>query len=252
MARPQSKGISYFPMNVDFLGDIKIRKIIRACGAGSIAVLLCLLGNIYRDEGYYMWWDEDVAFLIADSLGVSEGLVSETVKKAIQVDFFNQKMLQKYSILTSKGIQSRFFEATKKRSNSQLMSDYIIVSAPETPVSAPETPVSAPESTQSKVKKSKDDDLDILPKLVIGELNDLLKIKVKESSSIVNLINLYPEELWLRCLEEIKLSDYLKGNLKIFWLEKVDNFNKVLSGFYRNHQPEAIKKQWLPFVQEVE
>lgn len=245
MGRPPSKGMPYFPMDVDFLSDIKIRKIMRACGASSIAILLYLLGNIYRDEGYYMIWDEDVAFLIADNLGVSEALVSETIKKALQVNFFNDQMLQKYSILTSKGIQSRFFEATKKRSNPQVISEYIIVSDTKTRVTGAETLVKVAESTQSKVKESKvkDDDIDKLSKIVIAELNKLLKTKTEKSSSIKKIIKSYPADEWQVCLDEIKKSKYLQDNLEIAWLADADNFAKVISGYYRDRPKESA---WEP------
>ena len=45
------------------------------------------LGNIYRETGYYIGWDEDTMFLVADEVGAKEGLVEETVNKAVQVGF---------------------------------------------------------------------------------------------------------------------------------------------------------------------
>lgn len=115
MARPISQGIDYFPLDVGFLRDIKVRKIIRACGISATPILIDLLCNIFRDEGYYMRWGEDESFLIADEVGVSEGAVIETVQKAVQVDFFNANMFETYGILTSRGIQKRFFKAVARR-----------------------------------------------------------------------------------------------------------------------------------------
>ncbi len=116
MPRPIKQGLEYYPLNVDFLKDIKIRKIVRACGISAIPILLSLLGNIYSDDGYYLRWDqEEMPFLIADEIGVTEGQVIETVKKAVQVDFFNANMFRDYNILTSNGIQKRYFEAVKRR-----------------------------------------------------------------------------------------------------------------------------------------
>ena len=79
MARPISKGISYFPLDVDFMQNLKIRKVIQACGPNSIAIIMLLLGNIYGDEGYFMRWDEDVCFLITEALGVKDVYTLETV-----------------------------------------------------------------------------------------------------------------------------------------------------------------------------
>ena len=109
MARPLKQGIDYFPLSVDFLRDIKVRKIKRACGPYTVEILLCLLGNIYRETGYYIGWDEDTMFLVADEVGAKEGLVEETVNKAVQVGFFNQEKFNEDRILTSNGIQNSYF-----------------------------------------------------------------------------------------------------------------------------------------------
>ena len=77
MARPTKKGLDYFPLDVDFLSDLKVRRIIKACGKEAVHILVALLANIYRDEGYYVLWDDDLAFLVADEVGTKEGTVEE-------------------------------------------------------------------------------------------------------------------------------------------------------------------------------
>lgn len=127
MARPIKRGIDYFPLDVTFLRNIKVRKILRAHSEKSIAVLISLLGLIYEDKGYYSGWDNDISFLIADEIGVSEGLVTEVVNKAVQVDFFDEDKFKKYEILTSKGIQNRYLEAIKKRKKIELIEEYLVI-----------------------------------------------------------------------------------------------------------------------------
>lgn len=156
------QGIDYYSLDVDFLRDIKIRKIRRACGPQSIEILLCLLGNIYRDNGYYIGWDEDSVFLVADEVGAKEGLVNEVVDKAVQVGFFNQEKFDQFKILTSNGIQQRFKEATSKRKGVKLINQFL-VNDDNNPSSSVVNDVNNPTSTrvnavnneQSKVKESK-------------------------------------------------------------------------------------------------
>lgn len=93
MARPMRKGIDYYPLDVNFLSDLKVRKIIQACGPNSIAIIMLLLGTIYGDEGYFMRWDEDVCFLITEAFGVKQMYVEETLKKCLQVGFFEKNYL---------------------------------------------------------------------------------------------------------------------------------------------------------------
>lgn len=126
MARPTKQGIDYYSLDVNFLKDIKVRKIRRACGPQSIEILLCLLGNIYRENGYYIGWDEDTVFLVADEVGAKEGLVEEVVAKAIQSKFFDHQKFENYNILTSNGIQKRYFEATAKRKGVEVKKEFLV------------------------------------------------------------------------------------------------------------------------------
>ena len=124
--RPTKQGIDYFPLDVGFFSDVKVRKIARACGPQSTSILICLLCNIYKDEGYYILWDEDLPFVIADTVGVSEGAVKEVLIKSLQVGFFDQELYEKYKILTSSGIQKRFLLATYQRKETTIIPEYLI------------------------------------------------------------------------------------------------------------------------------
>lgn len=112
MGRPTKQGIDYFPLDVGFFTDLKIRKISRACGSQSTSILICLLCNIYRNNGYYIVWDKDMPFVIADEIGVTEDAVSQVVIKAVQVGFFNEELYEKFGILTSETIQRRWLKIT--------------------------------------------------------------------------------------------------------------------------------------------
>ncbi len=124
MARPIKKGIDYFNLDVDFLRDIKVRKIMRACGNQSIAVLICLLCNIYQDEGYYMTWDADMRFLVADDIGAKESAVQDVVLKASEVGFFDAEMFKQEKILTSKRIQENYKLASRQKKDSSILEKY--------------------------------------------------------------------------------------------------------------------------------
>lgn len=154
MARPNKQGIDYFPFDVDFFSDIKIRKIARACGSQATSILICLLCNIYKDKGYYILWDEDLPFVIADTVGVSEGAVKEVILKALQVDFFDQDIYNKHNVLTSLGIQKRFKSAVYKREKIEYIEEYMVSDVRKI-VSDIKNQVSDVRSTQSKVKKSR-------------------------------------------------------------------------------------------------
>ena len=201
MARPKKQGIDYFPLDVNFFSDVKIRKITRACGSQSTSILICLLCNIYKDNGYYILWDEDLPFVIADSVGVSEGAVKEVILKAIQVDFFNKDIYEKYKVLTSHGIQSRFKSAVYKREEIEYVVEYL-VSDIQNSISDGKNCVSDTESTQSKVKvnrkKNKENSTKVekkKPKDKDAAKAATLSRKDSFYQSLVPFVGQYPKEM---------------------------------------------------------
>lgn len=164
MARPIKKGLDYYSLDSDFLRDMKVRKVMRAQGAAAIAVLIDLLGNIYGDEGYYMLWDEDARFLVADDVGIKESLVQAIVDKAVKVGLFDSALYAGQQILTSHGIQKRYKQAAVQKKDSTIRPDLDLLqdelrddNGVSKPVNLMETLVSKPDGTQSKVKESKED-----------------------------------------------------------------------------------------------
>lgn len=138
-----------------FFSDRKVRKIIKGCGPGSPTILICLLCTIYEDQGYYILWDEELPFDIADRIGVSEGTVKELIIKAIDVDFFDKEMYEKEHILTSRGIQKRFFECTRKRKDVDIKKEYWII-GDNNGVNDVNNPVNEVYNEQRKRKESKE------------------------------------------------------------------------------------------------
>ncbi|WP_338230827.1 DUF4373 domain-containing protein [Lactiplantibacillus paraxiangfangensis] len=166
MARPIKKGIDYFNLDVTFFHDIKIRKIRNACGNQSIAILVYLLCNIYEDKGYYMRWDEDIRFLVADDLGAKESAVQDVVDKACAVEFFGSEIFKQYHVLTSKRIQENYKLAAKQKKDHSIEPKFQLprvsshdneVSNDGNFVSSHDNPVSKHESTHSISEQSKSD-----------------------------------------------------------------------------------------------
>ena len=161
--RPIKQGIDYFPLDTNFFSDVKIRKIARACGPNAASVIICLLCNIYRNNGYYIVWDEDLPFCIADEVGVSEGCVKEVLLKAVQVGFFDVEKHSAYGILTSFGIQKRFFAITSRREETEIIPDFLI-NACKNSINACKNSINACKNEQSKGIKVKRKKSKINPK----------------------------------------------------------------------------------------
>lgn len=162
MARPTAKGVEYFPLNVNFINDLKVRKLLLSCGAEAIAVLIYLLSTIYKDEGYYVEIHEDEIDLIALDVNVTPEFVLEVINKACEVRFFDVNLYNNFNILTSKGIQERYLKITERRKNSVVITQFNLinvynnsVNVNNNSVNVDNNPVNVYKSTQSKVKESK-------------------------------------------------------------------------------------------------
>ncbi|MCC8147314.1 MAG: DUF4373 domain-containing protein [Bacteroidales bacterium] len=127
MARPYKQGIDYFPIDTDFFTNRKVRRIIKQCGAESIAVLMALMCIIYKEKGYYTLADEDLVFDLSDSTGVEEGQVRAVIEKAVETGFFDKGLYQAKSVLSSVDIQKQYLLIVQKRKSPELISEYSLL-----------------------------------------------------------------------------------------------------------------------------
>jgi len=154
MARPKKVGLDYFPLDIDFFEDIKIRKLIKYLGSKSISIYTYMLCKIYK-EGYFIKWDTELPFIVSEATGSKEEYVNEVLKFCLKNHLFSEELYNKHNILSSKGIQERYklICITAKRKFN--ISKYNLVNSEETLVNSEETLVNSEFSTQSKVKESK-------------------------------------------------------------------------------------------------
>lgn len=155
MARPNKHGLEYFPFDIDFFEDDKIELISGEFGCKGEVITIRLLCKIYKN-GYYYKMTEDESLLLARRMGdnISGSLVMEVVKGLIRRSFFDEGVFNRFQILTSAGIQRRFFEACGRRSIVKIVEEILLIEVPETitKVFVTETGVNDAESTQSKEK----------------------------------------------------------------------------------------------------
>lgn len=130
MARPLQTGLNYFPLDVDCDQDDKIALIEADFGSDGFTVVIKLLMKIYS-EGYFYHWGEIEQKLLARRIPISLQVVCDVVDAALKWNLFNPYMFQKYGILTSSGIQKRYFEAVKRRKEVKVMEEYILIPTEE-------------------------------------------------------------------------------------------------------------------------
>lgn len=117
-------GIEYFPLEVYL--DEKFELIEAEFGLTGFGVVVKLLQKIYGGQGYYIEWTNEVALLFAKRIGLGGSAVSEIVTAAIRRGIFDKTLYEKYGILTSSGIQKRYFEIVSRRKNVEVKKEYLL------------------------------------------------------------------------------------------------------------------------------
>lgn len=130
MARPLQTGLTYFPLDVSIDQDDKIALIESDFGLEGFAVTIKLLMKIYA-EGYMYHWGEKELKLFSRKIGVEVSLVSAVAAAGLRWGLFSQSLFDDYGILTSHGIQKRYFEAVSRRKNVSAVKEYFLLSEEE-------------------------------------------------------------------------------------------------------------------------
>lgn len=171
MARPIKEGLSYFPLDVDSDYDDKLQLIESLYGPTGFASVIKIFMKIYS-VGYYYKWEEKEELLMAKRIGIDSNSLKNIINDCVKYDLFDEELFKQYNILTSDGIQKRFFTAVGKRKVGLVIEDFLLIEKAEvvslcpkmtfknviqgkTQVNQGNTRVIQESSTQSKVKETK-------------------------------------------------------------------------------------------------
>lgn len=184
MARPQKTGLDYFPLDVDIANDEKVEYLEAKFGVEGFGVLIHLLAAIYR-EGYYINWGEMQAYVTSKRVNLPVNTTSAIVSQLVNTGFFDRNLYEKYKILTSHGIQTRYLQACEYRKQVLFVNTFCLLTDEEVGKSARIKLIPPPKNVsqvENSIKQEGNAD--------ISGLNDGLpagKIpKVKESKEYID------------------------------------------------------------------
>ena len=235
MARPIKEGLEYCSLDTNIFSDRKIRRLLKTFGSKGYTIYSCLLCEIFKDKGYYMQYDDGLAFDISDNIpGVTEQLVKDVIEFCFECGLLSKPIFQMNGVLTSAGIQKRYRKA-KEGSRIVIVPEIWVIDQ-ETPSFPAETPVNPPETTQSKVKKSKvnnNKEEGSYGQIILKPVNDLKNDCLNDQAFLE-----YVCMQFHRSMDELPdlLNDYTR------YLESLGT--KVRSVLeYRNHFQNRLRKK---------
>ena len=253
MARPKAKGVEYFPLDVGFLSDLKIRKIMLSHGPASIAVLIYIFAAIYKDEGYFMSIKDDEISLIALDTNLDADYVKEVINRACEVELFSFRIYDNFRILTSEGIQNRYLKITERRKSVKINADINLINVDtmytETRVNVAETRVNVYKNEQSKVKEieskvNKSKEKSFMQPVFNNWINNFGDISSYLMEVLESLVLKYGVDEVLSALEVAKS----KGTTNVKYIEGVLKNRKIQS--YADDRKFAKKDEQVDWDKE--
>ncbi|MCC2250041.1 DUF4373 domain-containing protein [Virgibacillus sp. AGTR] len=159
MARPTKEGLDYFPLDVDIDQDDKIALIEATHGLEGFGIIIKLLMKIY-DNSYFYKWGEKEQLLFSRRVNVNINRVNDIINDCVKWGIFSKRLYEQHEILSSAGIQRRYLEASSRRKQVNITSDYLLldekeVNAYKNLVIVNINSINEEFSAQSKVKESK-------------------------------------------------------------------------------------------------
>ena len=149
MARPVKHGLDYFPLDTDAFYDIKVRKLVRGCGGGAFTVYAFVLCLIYR-SGYYMEWDEESSFVVAEATGYGENYVKKVMGRCLALGLFSEALFRQHGVLSSEGIQKRYRNVVRLCRRIGTIDEFNLLADTEEGVAPETTEVSSEESAENR------------------------------------------------------------------------------------------------------
>lgn len=124
MARPKKQGLDYFPLDVNV--DNKLEILESEYGILGFGFIIRLFQKIYAN-GYYLEWNQYSAALLKKEIGVEKETINEIINFCLEINIFDKKLYNSFQILTSRGIQKRYFTVCKRRKEVEVIKKYLLV-----------------------------------------------------------------------------------------------------------------------------
>lgn len=218
MGRKQKRGLDFAGWSVNiFDGDTKIDKLLEAQGWQGFSIYFYLCQMAYKFDGYFYKWSYDDSTTTARRMG--GGIRSETVKATVntcfRVGLFHKGLFEKYGILTSRGIQRKYYAVVQSRRVRTVNADFWLLDAEESAglslqrtnadlqganagLQDANADLQGANAIESKVKQRKE-------KEIPSALPPPLDLSTQAAGGTISP---YPAEVWV-------LGDYFEGNFNV-------------------------------------
>lgn len=245
MARRTEDGIKYFPVNSDIIHSNKIKLTLAELGPNMWGVLFPLLCKIYRENGYWIdWFDTDVKLILkGECASIEMEYIDRVVAELLKRKFFNQKMFEKYGILTSDRIQDNYIEAKRRNKETNFITEFRCV--PQEFLAEVKNRIEIPLSSIS-LKKLQQKEQPIITQQPQIEVPDVASFKEVLQGMMKEVLADFRKELQLS-----KPAPAIQHNHAINWPIYQQGYQHYKSLFNGKSCTEEEYNKWKGFVDYV-
>jgi hypothetical protein len=171
VSRHFKAGLDYMPLDTSM--DDKIDLVEAIWQLEGFAILIKLFQKIYSN-GYYHTWSEKEQLLFAGRIHKDIDTLKSFIGDCINFDIFDRDLLEKYHVLTSRGIQKRYFAAASRRKKIEICPNLLLVDISDyinddnklinVDINSKNGDGGTQKEGRKEGRKERDDDVDINPK----------------------------------------------------------------------------------------
>jgi hypothetical protein len=120
--------LRYFQQSTSSFLDRGTRRLISRYKANGYLIYQYLKCEIFRDYGYYIFYDEFLAEDIVNSFSfLNKNEVEETIMYCLEIDLFDKNLFEKSRVLTSKSIQENYQDISKRMKRKIQLNEYSLL-----------------------------------------------------------------------------------------------------------------------------
>ncbi|MCF6461471.1 Lin1244/Lin1753 domain-containing protein [Clostridium sp. Cult3] len=222
MARPQKVGVDYFPLDVDIDQDDKVAIIEAQHGIIGFGIIVKLLMHIYKNSYYYEWTEKE-QILFSRRVNVDINQVNVIINDCVKWGLFDEKLFKEFKILTSRGVQKRYFEIVKRRQRVEVAKEFLLLDNVDinsysnlviVSINEEVEGVNVDINPQSKVKESKEYSSSNIEPVEEKNQNDISLIANEFEQNGFGTINFAVKEMIIDLLNEYS-TEWIQEAIKV-------------------------------------
>ena len=247
--KQRKNGFPTVKIDTDLFDRETIKAVIERFGSDGITTLIFAILAIFRNEGYYLYFDDDFVDYTSNQTGITADIVADVIDMAVDIGLFDSDVFEKFSILTNADLQKQYVACFYKRRypmpiekgiwliGYDFKKDYLVK---DTLMADKELRI-----PYKKIEKTWNE---------MSDKTGLAKVRSSDAWSnsrkkhVATLVKRYGVDEVLDTIERIGNSDFLSGHnnrgwkCKFSWFLETRNFEKIAEGDYDNQKSEYERR----------